>query len=135
MVERGERGPQGDPGARGDHGQPGEHGRPGQQGERGPTNRLALIGYLILSVAVAFAIGSNRKDIDKVCETVQRQLDRNAATVERGLTGLRMIRDDPGAARVANVPGTDYYLERPNELAAAVNRSESELKTYRVNAC
>lgn len=97
--------------------------------------RPAVVGYVILSLAVTYAISINRDDIDKVCSTVQQQLDRNAATVSRGLNGLRMIRDDPAAAKAANVPGADYYLARPAELEAAIRRARAELATYQVNAC
>lgn len=86
-------------------------------------------------VAALLAIAMNNNDIDRVCSTVQRQLDRNAATVERGLDGLLLIQDDPLAAKARNVPASAYYAEHPQELAAAITRSRDELRIYHVNAC
>jgi hypothetical protein len=99
------------------------------------SGRLAVIGYVILSLAVGYAIFLNRTDIDQVCATVQQQLDRNEATVMRGLTGLKLIRDKPLVAQARNIPGTAYYVGHPIELAAAFRRSSDELATYQVNAC
>ncbi len=91
---------------------------------------------IVLSVAVAFfAISRNGDDINQVCSTVQRQVDRNAATVERGLRGLEMIRDHPLSARAQSIPGSAYYVGHPIELAAAIQRSKRELATYQVKAC
>lgn len=138
MVELGERGATGDRGVAGERGPKGDHGQHGSQGARGargPANRLAVVGYIILTLAVAYAISINRDDINQVCATVQSQLDRNAATVERGLNGLKLIRDNPSEARLRNVPGFDYYIRRPHELKAAIDRAEDELMTYKTNAC
>jgi hypothetical protein len=101
---------------------------------------VALTAAVILALGLAFglalhAITTNRDDIDQVCATTQAQLDRNAATVRRGLGGLVLIRDHPVVARRKNVPGTSYYLARPEELDAAIDRSKEELKTYDIQAC
>lgn len=98
-------------------------------------SHLALIGYLILAGGLIYAITLNRLDIDKVCWTVQRQLDRNAASVGRSLEGLQLIERNPLRAVRLNVPGAGYYAERPAELARAIDRSERELATYQVTAC
>lgn len=93
------------------------------------------IGYLILAAALTFAIASNQNDIDKVCTTVQRQLDRNAATLERSLAGQELIRSKPREALRRKVPGATYYIEHPDELRASIDRTKDELATYQVNAC
>jgi ADP-ribosylglycohydrolase len=98
-------------------------------------HRLAVVGYVILSLAVGYAIFLNRADIDQVCTTVQRQLDRNEATLQRSLDGQRLIQSNPVMARRKNVPGADYYADRPMELRAAIQRTERELHTYQGNAC
>jgi hypothetical protein len=98
-------------------------------------NRLAVVGYVILALAIGYAIFLNRADIDKVCATVQRQLDRNEATLQRSLDGQRLIQSNPVMARRKNVPGADYYADRPMELRAQIARTQRELHTYEGNAC
>jgi hypothetical protein len=141
---RGGAGGAGEPEGHGGHGGEGGAGAPGKQGIqgiqgkrglRGPVNHLAVIGYLILAAATTYAIYLNRTDIDKVCTTVQQQLDRNEATLQRSLDEQKLIQLDPEVARRNDVPGADYYASRPAELAAAIKRTAEELKTYQVNAC
>lgn len=94
--------------------------------------KLATTLALLCSLA---AIVWNGNDIEQVCATVQRQLDRNAATLERSLAGLALIQYDPQKAVAQNIPGADYYASQPDELARAIERAKAELAIYHVNAC
>lgn len=93
-----------------------------------------LATALALVVAL-YAIWDNGADIEQVCEFNQRQTDRNAATLQRSLDGLRMIRDMPERANKLNVSGFDYYVLRPAELASAIHRTRAELAIYQTEVC
>ena len=87
---------------------------------------------VLFSLLVAFTgIARNGASIDDVCATVQAQQDRNRATVQRSLDGLVAIQSGRGK----NIPGYGYYRERPQELRAAITRTQREIHIYEGNVC
>ena len=101
----------------------------------GLSNLLWKLATFIAVAASLVAITRNTSDIDQVCATVQRQLDRNAASVRRNANQLEAIAADPITAREQNIPGAYYYSTHPEELRAAIGDAYAELSAYQVDAC
>jgi hypothetical protein len=87
-----------------------------------------------LAIAL-WSIWDNGVELEQVCQTVQAQNDRNAATIQRSINGLELIAADPNEAVRTHVPGVDYYTARPEELEAALVRQYSELAIYQQQVC
>ena len=78
--ERGDSGQRGVAGERGQKGDHGQHGERGAKGMTGPTNRLAVIGYLILTVAVGFSFYIQERD-----SVTRQEVDADLCNVSKGL--------------------------------------------------
>jgi hypothetical protein len=89
----------------------------------------------IALVCSLLAIQLNSNEVERVCQTVQAQLDRNEATLRHSLQNLILIRDRPEEARAQNVQGATYYSGNPVELISAINHFKAELATYSGDAC
>lgn len=86
-------------------------------------------------IVALWSIWDNGVELAQVCEQVQKQNDRNAATIQRGINGLELIAADPIEAVRTQVPGVDYYSSRPAELEAALVRQYAELAVYQQQVC
>lgn len=93
-----------------------------------------LVTVLALVCALV-SISRNTGRVDKVCTTVQRQMDRNAATLKRSLDSQVQISMAPQRAVKLGLPGAAYYSEHPGELAASMKRTTEELHIYQQQAC
>jgi len=84
--ERGDSGQRGVAGERGQKGDHGQHGERGAKGMTGPTNRLAVIGYLILTVAVGFSFYIQERD-----SVTRQEVDADLCNVSKGLLSRQVF--------------------------------------------
>jgi hypothetical protein len=135
VVERGERGPTGDHGQDGVHG---ERGEKGDQGDRGLTNKLAIIGYLILAGMVLFAfvrdewrdeeVAEHRAEFITQINTINRYQCSSLGNLYRVIH--KSLRDSDKA-----IDEIAYYKEHPLERVRAHERNEATLKLFLVPPC
>ncbi len=115
IGERGDQGQTGVTGERGPKGDHGQHGETGARGERGAANRLAMIGYVLLSLGIIGALwlsNHNSNEIEKTVEDACRGSQENRDVLRELITA-----GDP-TKLTKGQPGYDYYLSHPRERRA-----------------
>jgi hypothetical protein len=121
MFKEGERGKQGD---HGQHGDPGLRGEKGERGARGVSApRRGLIGYLILSLAIGFALFQSYQQDNELCDNQITNRDVLRMLIAQGdpLDADGKLKLKPGD------PAYDYYSTRPAEAMAAHHRNQRTL--------
>jgi hypothetical protein len=74
---------EGERGRQGDHGQKGDAGPTGERGRTGRVSRLSLIGYLILMVGVAAAIGISQHHYNQTFDAIEDARMERVDTLNR----------------------------------------------------
>jgi hypothetical protein len=99
-------------------GAPGKQGEPGERGERGPTNRLAVLGYVFLTLGMIAGLYWSHSNAQDICFN---------AKDNRQILRMLIASGDPQNIQPGQ-PGYDYYRSHPKERQAAHTRTQRILK-------
>lgn len=109
----------------------GATGRRGERGERGRPNRLAVFGYLILVVALAFSFRAIEITGREAAEKVNDVNHAQCASLQNLYGVIRKTITDSEMA----IDTLDYYKHHPKERAAAHLRNQETLARFKTPPC
>lgn len=109
----------------------GATGAQGPRGHRGPVNRLAVIGYLILTVAVAGSFWQIEQNRTAATAQVNEINVAQCASLRNLYAVIRKTLADGDKA----IDRIDYYRTHPAERAEAHARNRETISRFREPPC